>query len=574
MSVDNNFGQPEDKEKKPVEIERRFLITRLPDDLDKYLHDDLEQDYLSIGEDGSEDRVRRKGSKFIRTQKQGLGLERTEQEAEITEEEYEALKKNTVGRPIKKTRYYIPHGGQVIELSIFHDQLEGITTAEVEFDTKEEAEAFIPPDWFDAEVTEDGRFAGQSLALHGIPGEKDDNTITPQVFETEEGLARLMEIITEKMDSSDQPVIVEIAGGSASGKTSRVAEAVKQKFGTAAVMVTMDDYYRGATYMKGQAEQGVNLNWDQPEAVDIPLVREHLAQLKAGQPIQKPAYDFKTGTRVGSETVEPGRVVIVEGLFALNDEISSLGDVRVFVDIGPHGRIIRRLMRDVNRTGQKPQDILKYFAEVVEPMHEKYIQSTKGNADIVIRNEYNPSIEAQRAGTHEVQLKFHGTIDSEVLRKVHAEKLSTTVQADHYYNPRDRNLTETEELLRIRDENGAKLLSYKGPKTESPFRKRPKFEFTIDQETESSFLAMYGDQIKVIKKERTLYSVDGVVFSLDEVSVIEGDEERQLGQFVEIRSVDEGSEGRVTAVIEKLGLNITDGFKDSYIEMANRLGQK
>jgi len=129
-------------------------------------------------------------------------------------------------------------------------------------------------------------------------------------------------------------------------------------------------------------------------------------------------------------------------------------------------------------------------------------------------------------------------------------------------------LISTGEILRIREEGNKRILTYKGPKMESEFRKRPKFEFEIDNDTEKKFLSIYGDKIKTIKKERTLFELDGIVFSIDKVKKIEAGKESNLGTYIEIRSMGkEADEEKIKNVIKKLGLNFQQGFKESYFEM-------
>jgi uridine kinase len=383
----------------------------------------------------------------------------------------------------------------------------------------------------------------------------------------EEGVIKLQELINKKLQEKEGTVIVEIAGGSASGKTSAVSKKIKDFFGDEAMIFSMDDYYRGRTYMAEEAKRGNILNYDQPEVINLPLLKSHLADLKNGISIQKPVYSFVEGEAVGTETLNPKRIVIIEGLFALNDELVSEGDVKAFVDIGTHGRILRRLLRDVERTGEKPEDILSYFSDVVEPMHIKYIDTTKKNAEIIISNEFNPSLEADRAKKVEKQIKYEGEIDSEYLRKVGAERINSVVQVDTYYKPNDRDLIDTNELLRIREENGHRILTYKGPQKESELRMRYKFEFEISEDVENSFAKIYGKNIKVIKKERTLYHLDNVVFSLDKVRKIEEGEETSLGSFIEIRFPENLDLNSISETLEKLGLKDKQNIKKSYFEM-------
>ena len=129
-------------------------------------------------------------------------------------------------------------------------------------------------------------------------------------------------------------------------------------------------------------------------------------------------------------------------------------------------------------------------------------------------------------------------------------------------------MIETGEILRIREEGNRKILTYKGPRVESEFRERPKFEFDLDGETEEAFLGIYGDMKKTITKERVLYQMDGVVFSIDKVFKNEGNGENDLGSFIEIRSTDkEQNTEKIKSVIERLGFNFDDGMKESYFEM-------
>lgn len=150
----------------PIEIERKFSVKHLPDDLESYPQQHFTQGYISIGNDGKEIRLRRKGDDYFLTVKSGGGLIRSEYEIKITGEQFHDLWPATEGKRLEKTRYFIPHN---VELDIYHGDLEGLITAEVEFKSEKESEDFIPPEWFDEELTYDKRYRNQSLALEGSP---------------------------------------------------------------------------------------------------------------------------------------------------------------------------------------------------------------------------------------------------------------------------------------------------------------------------------------------------------------------------------------------------------------------
>ena len=151
------------------EIERKFLVQSLPENLEQYQHKDIVQGYLAITKDGTEVRLRQKGKKYFETVKSGSGKTRLESEVEITEHQFRALWEATKGKRVKKTRYAIPHESGIIKFDVYHGDLDGLLTAEMEFSNEEDSNTFVPPEWLSKEVTEDNRYKNQNLALKGIP---------------------------------------------------------------------------------------------------------------------------------------------------------------------------------------------------------------------------------------------------------------------------------------------------------------------------------------------------------------------------------------------------------------------
>jgi adenylate cyclase len=153
-----------------VEIERKFLVDRLPDDLPD--GEAIEQGYLAIGEDGVEVRVRRRGEAMTLTIKSGPGMTRTEEELEIDARRFASLWALTEGRRLTKTRHVVPLGDELAaEVDVYSGAHDGLLTAEVEFETAEQSDSFRLPEWFGREVTGERSYANQALAVDGLPAD-------------------------------------------------------------------------------------------------------------------------------------------------------------------------------------------------------------------------------------------------------------------------------------------------------------------------------------------------------------------------------------------------------------------
>jgi CYTH domain-containing protein len=152
-----------------VEIERKFLVDRVPDGLDAYPSGEIEQGYLAITDD-VEVRVRRYGEQSFLTVKSSGDESRIEEEIEIEPRRFDALWPLTDGRRLEKRRYKIPvSNGLTIELDFYEGRLSGLLTAEIEFKSLADASAFVPPDWFGRDVTDDPRYKNKRLATGGLP---------------------------------------------------------------------------------------------------------------------------------------------------------------------------------------------------------------------------------------------------------------------------------------------------------------------------------------------------------------------------------------------------------------------
>ena len=147
-----------------MEIERKFLVNRMPEDLKSYPHSEIEQAYLNAE---PVLRIRKKDHDYILTYKSKGMMVRVEEEMPLTEEAYLHLLNKADGRVITKTRYFLPYENHTIELDVFYGDMKPLVMAEVEFDTEEEANAFLPPQWFGREVTFEKKYHNVNMALGG-----------------------------------------------------------------------------------------------------------------------------------------------------------------------------------------------------------------------------------------------------------------------------------------------------------------------------------------------------------------------------------------------------------------------
>lgn len=156
----------------PVEIERKFLISQKPEGLSDYPSDEIIQGYIDISDTEKKNvemRIRKMDNKYFQTIKSGFGLERSEEEIQLSRQQFNTLWPLTEGKRIEKIRYKIKYGKYLIELDIYSGSLDGLVVAEVEFDSVEESEDFDPPGWFGKEVTDDERYKARNLATLGMP---------------------------------------------------------------------------------------------------------------------------------------------------------------------------------------------------------------------------------------------------------------------------------------------------------------------------------------------------------------------------------------------------------------------
>lgn len=179
-------------------------------------------------------------------------------------------------------------------------------------------------------------------------------------------------------------LVVGIAGGTGSGKTTVVKEVVKRLPKDEVAIVPQDSYYKDNSHIP--MEERHDINFDHPSSIEFKLLVEHITKLKKGEPIQQPIYSYLTCTRSDETiTVEPKNVIIIEGIMILqNTKLRDLMDIKVFVDADNDDRLMRVVQRDIEERGRSVSKVLKRYEDTVKPMHLQFIEPTKRYADIII----------------------------------------------------------------------------------------------------------------------------------------------------------------------------------------------
>jgi len=177
--------------------------------------------------------------------------------------------------------------------------------------------------------------------------------------------------------------LIGIAGPSGSGKSEIAGHMAHLLNGT---VLALDHYYLALPHLT-PVERAAQ-NFDHPSSLDWPLIEEQLRALKRGEPILRPEYDFAVHTRREIlHPMEPARVILVDGIFALYACIRPLYDLAVFVDLEDEVCFERRLRRDVRERGRTPESVYKQYAETVRPMCEQFVLPTRDSADVVVRGD-------------------------------------------------------------------------------------------------------------------------------------------------------------------------------------------
>ena len=179
-------------------------------------------------------------------------------------------------------------------------------------------------------------------------------------------------------------LIIGIAGGTGSGKTTVVRKIIESLPAGEVVLLPQDSYYKDSSHVPVEERQ--NINFDHPDAFEWSLLSRHVAMLREGRSIEQPTYSYLTCTRQ-PETIhiEPREVIIIEGILALCDKkLRSMMDLKIFVDADPDERLIRVIQRDVVERGRTAEAVMERYTRILKPMHQQFIEPCKRYADLIV----------------------------------------------------------------------------------------------------------------------------------------------------------------------------------------------
>ncbi|HLV23656.1 MAG TPA: uridine kinase [Moheibacter sp.] len=206
-------------------------------------------------------------------------------------------------------------------------------------------------------------------------------------------------------------LIIGIAGGTGSGKTTVVRNILKHLNTENVLVVSQDNYYKDHNELSLEERQ--KINFDHPRSIDFELLTRHIKQLKNGEIVEQPVYSFITHSRTDETLItHPKNVIIVEGILVLTDPaLRELFDVKIFVHADSDERLIRRIQRDITERGRDLEEVLNRYRTTLKPMHEQFIEPSKSHADIIVPN-----------------MKKKNQAAIQLLSTLIKDKLSTTVE--------------------------------------------------------------------------------------------------------------------------------------------------
>ena len=298
-----------------------------------------------------------------------------------------------------------------------------------------------------------------------------------------------------KKNAAGEPILVGVAGPSGAGKTVFCQKI--QAFMPGLCVLSMDMYNDASMLLDG--------NFDDPRLTDYDLLMENLADLKRGKTVETPVYSFKESKRIGWKTVTcpESKIIVVEGIYALSDKLRSLQDLRVSISGGVHFDLVKRVMRDIDRSGQEPEDIIHQISETVYPMYKAFIEPDLRSAHLRVVNSFNPF-----AGFQDPTyiLKSEVVVDVEAIKRVLDQEgiieTSECETTDIYLLPPHEDPETCTSWLRMRNKDGKYTLMFEETMCDGDVMISPRIKFQVGVRILGGLMAL-GYEVGAIMKRRS-----------------------------------------------------------------------
>ncbi|KAA8532816.1 hypothetical protein F0562_033067 [Nyssa sinensis] len=314
---------------------------------------------------------------------------------------------------------------------------------------------------------------------------------------------RACQLLTQKNDGL---ILVGVAGPSGAGKTVFTEKILN--FMPSIAVISMDHYNDSSRIVDG--------NFDDPRLTDYDTLLKNIHDLKAGKAVEVPIYDFKSSSRTGYRTLEvpSSRIVIIEGIYALSEKLRSQLDLRVSVAGGVHFDLVKRVMRDIQRAGQEPEEIINQISETVYPMYKAFIEPDLQTAHIKIINKFNPFTGFQ-SPTYILKSSRNVTVD-QIKAAMFEEYTETTEQTyDIYLLPPGEDPESCQSYLRMRNRDGKYNLMFEEWVTDSPFVISPRITFEVSVRLLGGLMALGYTIAAILKRSSHVFSDERVCVKID-----------------------------------------------------------
>ncbi|XP_047313673.1 inorganic pyrophosphatase TTM2-like [Impatiens glandulifera] len=314
---------------------------------------------------------------------------------------------------------------------------------------------------------------------------------------------RACQMLAQKNDGL---ILIGLAGPSGAGKT-LFAEKILNLMPSTAV-ISMDNY--------NDASRLVDGNFDDPRLTDYDTLLQNIYDLKAGKQVEIPVYDFKASSRIGYRTLEipSSRIVVIEGIYALSEKLQPLLDLRVSVTGGVHFDLVKRVLRDIQRAGQEPEEIIHQISETVYPMYKAFIEPDLQTAHVKIINKFNP-FSGFQSPTYILKSTKKVTID-QVKNAMVGEYTDAMEQTyDIYLLPPGEDPEACQSYLRMRNKDGKYNLMFEEWVSDTPFVISPRITFEVSVRLLGGLMALGYKIAAILKRNSHVFTDERVCVKID-----------------------------------------------------------